>query len=48
MTKIVIFFKEGFNYIYLPDKALDKITNCEPISDVKIIQQVVASGSKFV
>ena len=41
------FFKEGFREIHLSGKGLDKTTNGEPISDLKIIQKVVASGSKF-
>ena len=48
MIKIVrFFFKEGFNEIHLSGKGLDKTTDGEPISDLKIIQKVVASGSKF-
>ena len=41
------FFKEGFKEIHLSGRGLDKTTNGEPISDLKIIQKVVASGSKF-
>ena len=42
-----VFFKEGFNEIHLSAKGPDKTTNGEPISDLKIIKKVVASGSKF-
>ena len=42
-----VFFKEGFNEIHLSGKGLDKTTDGEPISDLQIIQKVVASGSKF-
>ena len=42
-----VFFKEGFKEIHLSGRGLDKTTNGEPISDLKIIQKVVASGSKF-
>ena len=42
-----VFFKEGFNEIHLSGKGLNKTTNGEPISSQKIIQKVVASGSKY-
>ena len=42
-----VFFKEGFKEIHLSGRGLDKTTNGEPISDLKIIQKVVALGSKF-
>ena len=42
-----LFFKAGFNEIHLSAKGKDETANGEPISDLEIIQSVVASASKF-
>ena len=42
-----LFFKAGFNEIHLSAKGTDKTDKGEPISDLKIIEKVVASTLKF-
>lgn len=42
-----LFFKAGFKEIHLSAKGVDKTAIGEPVSDLKIIQKVVASASKF-
>ena len=41
------FFKEGFKEIHLSAKGSEQTERGEPISDLKIIQKVVASAKKF-
>ena len=41
------FFKAGFEEIHLSAKGSDKTVEGEPISDLKIIQKVVAKASNF-
>ena len=42
-----LFFKAGFNEIHLSAKGTDKTDKGEPISDLKIIEKVMASTLKF-
>ena len=42
-----LFFKAGFREIHLSAKGSDKTVEGEPISDLKIIKKVVATGSNF-